>query len=139
MRLRGLALGGVLAALALVACQDALHEVERGGLPGPVAIDGCFAAVAARFGPIELDDALRAARPRFARDSLSPSRLIDDRLLWTRREGTRRWLDFGSRGGIPYRVGVRPPTPPSAQAGAYRGSPSGAPTQERQAPHTPER
>jgi hypothetical protein len=121
VRLRGLATAAILSALVAVACRAALAELEQDGLPGSVAIDGCFAALASRFGPIELDPALRVARPRFARDSLSPSRLFDDP-LWTRREGSRRWLEFGSRGGIPFRIGVRPLPPPSPLAGAYRGS-----------------
>jgi hypothetical protein len=120
MRLRGLV--PVAVSLAAVACRGALVELGEDGLPSPLAIDGCAAAVASRFGPLELDAALRIARPRFARDSLSPSRLLDDPLLWTRREGARRWLDFGSPGGMPYRVGVQPRVPPSPGAGAYRGS-----------------
>jgi hypothetical protein len=114
-------LPGALLALSILACRGALQELEQPGLPGPVAIDGCAAALASRFGPIDLDAALRVDRARFARDSLAPSRLLDDPVLWTRREGVRRWLDFGSRGGIPYRIGVRPLAPPSPQAGAYRG------------------
>jgi len=111
----------LLAALAVVTCRSALQELGHEGLPGPVALDGCAVAIASRFGPIELDPALRAARPRLARDSLSPSRLLDDRVVWTRREGSRRWLEFGARGAIPYRIGVRPPAAPNTQAGAYRG------------------
>jgi hypothetical protein len=122
MRPRGLALVAVWTALTVIGCRGALPELGQDGLPAPVAIDGCAAALASRFGPLELDAALRVARPRFARDSLSPSRLLDDPILWTRREGSRRWLDFGSPGGIPYRVGVQPRVPPSARAGAYRGS-----------------
>jgi hypothetical protein len=97
-------------------------ELEKEGPPAPVAIDGMAAALAARFGPIELDAALRASRPRFARDSLSPSRLLDDPGLWTRRDGVLRWLDFGSAGGTPYRVGVRPLLAPSPRPGSHRGS-----------------
>ncbi len=115
-------LAGVLcAAIALPNCRGAFHDLGHEGLPRSVAIDGCAAAIASRFGPIELDPALRAARPRLARDSLSPSRLLDDPFLWTRREGSRRWLEFGARGGIPYRIGVRPAPPPTAQPGTYRG------------------
>ncbi len=122
MRLRSLVPGVLLAALAALACGGALRELEQGSVSADVAIDGCAVALASRFGPIELDPALRAARPRFARDSLSPSRLLDDPALWTRRAGPRRWLDFGSRGGMPYRVGVGLPVPPSPDAGAYRGT-----------------
>jgi hypothetical protein len=122
MRLRGFLPGVALLAVATLACRGALLELEGEALPASLAIDGGAAALASRFGPIELDAALRQARPRFARDSLSPSRLLDDPLLWTRREGPRRWLYFGSRGGIPYRVGVQPLAPPSPQAGAYRGA-----------------
>jgi hypothetical protein len=111
----------VLAVIAMIACRGVSSELEEPGLSSPVATDGVAAAVASRFGSIDLDAALRIARPRFARDSLSPSRLIDDPLLWTRRQGARRWLDFGSPGGIPYLIAVRPLTPPSPRAGAYRG------------------
>ncbi|HEY6553863.1 MAG TPA: hypothetical protein VI669_10940 [Vicinamibacteria bacterium] len=111
----------LLAALAAVQCRGALQELGHEGFPGAVALDGCAVAIASRFGPIELDPALRAARPRLARDSLSPSRLLDDPVLWTRRQGSRRWLEFGARGALPYRVGVRPPSSPTTQAGAYRG------------------
>jgi hypothetical protein len=121
MPVRGLIPGAVVAALAMVACAGALREVGHDGLSGPVAIDGLAAAIASRFGPIELDATLRAARPRFVRDSLSPSRLLDGPILWTGREGPRRWLEFASRGGIPYRIEARPLPPPSSQAGTYRG------------------
>jgi hypothetical protein len=122
MRLRGLVPGALPALLAALACGGALRELEQGTVPADVAIDGCAVALASRFGPVELDPALRAARPRFARDSLAPSRLLDDPALWTRRAGPRRWLDFGSRGGTPYRVGVGLPVPPSPEAGTYRGA-----------------
>jgi hypothetical protein len=122
MRSRGTVAVGLLVALANAACGTALRELEGDGVSGPVAIDGCASALALRFGPIELDRALRAARPRFARDSLSPSRLLDDPALWTRRDATRRWLDFGSPGGIPYRMGARRPMPASPRPGSHRGS-----------------
>ncbi len=121
MRFRGLLRGALLSTAWLSGCGSALVELEKDGPPGPVAIDGVAAALASRFGPVELDAALRAGRPRFARDSLSPSRLLDDPGLWTRREGARRWLDFGSTGGTPYRIGVRPLLPPSPKPGSHRG------------------
>jgi hypothetical protein len=122
MRSRGTFAVGLLVALANAACGTALRELEGGRVSGPVAIDECVSALASRFGPIELDGALRNARSRFARDSLSPSRLLDDPGLWTRRDATRRWLDFGSPGGIPYRMGARRLIPASPRPGSHRGS-----------------
>jgi hypothetical protein len=122
MRTRASVAASLLAVLANTACGPALREAEGDGLSAPVAVDGCASAVASRFGPIELDAALRAARPRFARDSLSPSRLLDDPALWTRRDATRRWLDFGSSGGMPYRMGTRRPAPASPTPGSHQGS-----------------
>jgi len=121
MRRHGLLLGALLSIPGQTGCGRALVALEKEGLPGPVAIDGVASALASRFGPIELDAALRAGRPRFARDSLSPSRLLDAPGLWTRRDGSRRWLEFGSAGGIPYRIGVHPLLPPSRTPGSHWG------------------
>ena len=103
-------------------CRNAVHELGEEGVGSVQAADALFGAVASRFGPIELDPKLRAARPKFARDSLAPSRLIDDTTLWTRRDGARRILEFGAFPGLPYRLGVRYGPPPPVEAGEYRGS-----------------
>jgi hypothetical protein len=87
----------------------------------PADADAVFGAIAARFGPVELDSSLKAARPKFARDSLSPSRLVDDPALWTFRQGEERRLDFGADAGLPYRVGLAHRPRPGA-AGTYRGT-----------------
>jgi hypothetical protein len=99
-------------------------SAERAASPrplDPVDADAVFGAIASRFGPVELDSSLRAARPKFARDSLSPSRLVDDPALWTFRQGEERRLDFGAEAGLPFRVGLAHRPRPGA-AGTYRGT-----------------
>jgi len=104
MRRFGLVLLAAFAATPVVGADR--PDPARAGLD-PVRVDALVGAIASRFGPIELDPALRAARSKFARDSLSPSRLVDDPVLWTGRRAEGRVLEFGAPSGLPYRVGVR--------------------------------
>jgi hypothetical protein len=111
-----------VATLLLAGCAAVFDELSDDKVPAPAAIDAVAAAIACRFGPIELDPALRSARVKFARHSLAPSRLLDDPDLWLRREGSRRLLELSARPGLPYGVGARTTAPAPVVAGAYRGS-----------------
>jgi hypothetical protein len=61
------------------------------------------AALADRFGTIELSPEVANGRPRLARYSTTPSRLLDDKDLWTSRGETHRLLEIaGTRRGDRY-------------------------------------
>ncbi|MDQ3519237.1 MAG: hypothetical protein M3466_12635 [Gemmatimonadota bacterium] len=64
-----------------------------------------FSALSARFGPLEFDSALSAARLKIARSALVPSRIFRDSSIWTVASGDARVLDIAGA-----------PTP----AGSYR-------------------
>jgi hypothetical protein len=58
-------------------------------------------ALADRFGPLELAPELARTRPRLTRYSTTPSRLLDDNEMWTRRGENDRTLEIagGERDG----------------------------------------
>lgn len=112
---------GLVAIGALLGTGAAADHAASPPPLAPTDADAIFGAIAGRFGPVELDSSLKAARPKFARDSLSPSRLVDDPALWTFRQGEERRLDFGAEAGLPYRVGLAHRPRPGA-AGTYRGT-----------------
>ena len=49
-----------------------------------------FGALALRLGPLTRSERLTVIRPRYVRGSLVPSRIFDDTVVWTRREGATR-------------------------------------------------
>ena len=83
--------------LSSLACRDAVPALgatpERGASRAAIMLD----ALADRFGRIELAPEIARARPRLARYSTTPSRLIDDEDLWTSRTEDERLLEiFGA-------------------------------------------
>jgi hypothetical protein len=74
-------------------------------------------ALAARFGPVELAPEVARTRPRLARYSTTPSRLLEDRETWTSRGENERTLEIAGtrRGGsyvLFYQAGARTPVEP---------------------------
>ena len=74
-------------------------------------------ALADRFGTIELSPEIASARPRLARYSTTPSRLIDDKDLWTSRTDDERVLEIGGarrdgRYTLAHRPGATAPRAP---------------------------
>ncbi|MDQ4080380.1 MAG: hypothetical protein M3125_06440, partial [Gemmatimonadota bacterium] len=111
---------GVLVALGLfhlAGCRDAVPAL--GSTPETAAANGVtmVEALAARFGPVELAPEVARTRPRLARYSTTPSRLLDDRETWTSRGENDRTLEIaGTRRGATYvlfhQPGARPPVEP---------------------------
>ena len=59
--------------------------------------DDFFRALSLRFGPIERSPRLAVVRTRYVRGSLAPSRIYDDSVVWTSREGDQRTLVVAGR------------------------------------------
>jgi len=107
--------------LAVPGCRDAARALGAGPA-GPPGADAFLVALATRFGPIEREPAFDAARPKLARAALVPSRVFEERGLWTAVEAESRHLEFfGERASDRYRLGVRPSAPLPREAGEYRG------------------
>ena len=103
--------------LPLAACRDAVPAL--GSTPEKAAANGAtmLDALAARFGPVELAVEVARTRPRLARYSSTPSRLLDDRETWTSRGESDRTLEIvGARRGASYvlfqQPGAKPPVEP---------------------------
>ena len=106
-----------LALLPLAACREAVPAL--GSTPEKAAANGTtmLEALAARFGPVELAPEVARTRPRLARYSTTPSRLLDDRETWTSRGENDRTLEIaGTRRGARYllfhEAGAKPPVEP---------------------------
>jgi len=116
---------GLLSLVPLVFLLQGCPEAARplgSGPGGKAAADDLAVAIATRFGPIERGPAFDAARSRLARAALAPSRVFDEREVWTAREADVRQLDlFGHRDGEKYSLDMRPSAPPPRDAGDYRG------------------
>ena len=115
----------LLVAAAIVAtaqastCSDAASKLGATRADARFNAVQLFSALAARFGPLEFDSALSAARLKIARSALVPSRIFRDSSIWTSATGSSRVLDIT---GAPvlegsYRLAVDgsslPFTPPS--------------------------
>ncbi|MGI9077120.1 MAG: hypothetical protein ACR2G6_07300 [Gemmatimonadaceae bacterium] len=80
-----------------------------------------FSALGARFGPLEFDSALSAARLKIARSALVPSRIFRDTSIWTSGSGNARVLDIA---GAPtfngrYRLAIEGNAPPFTAPSTY--------------------
>ncbi|MGQ0713966.1 MAG: hypothetical protein ACT4PJ_09560 [Gemmatimonadaceae bacterium] len=92
-----------LALLTVAACHEAATAL--GGTPARAAAKGStmLTALADRFGPVELAPEIARTRPRLARYSTTPSRLLDEEDLWTGRGPEHRTLEIqGTRRGGRY-------------------------------------
>lgn len=81
-----------------------------------------FRALALRLGPLTRGPRLKEVRPRYVRGSLVPSRIFDDTVVWTARNGPLRTLVVA---GAPladgrYMLEVRGDAPPPAHVGESR-------------------
>ena len=78
-------------------------------------------ALADRFGVVELSPEIATTRPRLARYSTTPSRLIDDTELWTSRGEDDRTIEIaGARRAGRYTLFHRPGAPPPRDPGEAR-------------------
>ena len=82
-------------------------------------------ALADRFGPVELAPEIAGTRPRLARYSTTPSRLVDDDEIWTGRSQNDRTLEIAGtrRDGkyvLSHRAGAASPHIPGDSRHAMR-------------------
>ena len=92
-----------LVLLLSVACRDAVPAL--GTTPERATTDAAtmLNALADRFGMADLSPEVASGRPRLARYSTTPSRLLDDKDLWTSRGENDRLLEIaGARRGGRY-------------------------------------
>jgi hypothetical protein len=90
-----------LALASSVACRDAVPSLGTTPERATSNATTMLNALADRFGPIELSPEIARARPRLARYSTTPSRLVDDKATWTSRGADDRTLEIAGvrRGG----------------------------------------
>jgi hypothetical protein len=82
-------------------------------------------SLAARFGPVTLDSAWSAIRPRLLKASLAPSRIYDDSAAWTQIHGAARTLELSGRvlpagGATGYQLAATPGAIVPRVEGEYR-------------------
>jgi hypothetical protein len=104
-----------------LACRDTISAYA----PEPVAARDAASQVAAsvqfRFETPARDDRYDHARMRIARYALAPSKLEDDTLLWTARQGARREvLALGQPTAQGYRLRAAPSVPLPGRVGESR-------------------
>ncbi|HXB54304.1 MAG TPA: hypothetical protein VN461_05945 [Vicinamibacteria bacterium] len=115
-------LGGVLGLGPTVGCGDAARALAPSPLEAQAEGDLLLGALASRFGPLELEPAFAALRPKLLRAAFVPSLVFDDGTAWLGGGGDTRAVDFlGGRRGGRYRLGVRAIAPSPEQPGDYRG------------------
>jgi hypothetical protein len=106
--------------LVLAGCEEPVREAARG--PAGPAAPGVFVeSLATLFGPVERESGFVALRSKLAHAALTPSRIYDDRSVWTRQDGEWRGVELvGYMAGAKYRIGTRNAAPDPAQAADYR-------------------
>ncbi|HKC10448.1 MAG TPA: hypothetical protein VKI41_00150 [Vicinamibacteria bacterium] len=115
-------LGGALGLGPTAGCGDAARALAPSPPEAQAEGDLLLEALASRFGPLELEPAFAALRPKLLRAAFVPSLVFDDASAWRGGDGDTRAVDFlGSRGGGRYRLGVRAVAPNPEQPGDYRG------------------
>ncbi len=93
----------LLLALSVLACRDAVPALGATPERGARQAATMLSALADRFGAIELSPEVANGRPRLTRYSTTPSRLLDDKDLWTSRGENYRLLEIaGTRRGDRY-------------------------------------
>lgn len=110
-----------LALFPLAGCRDAVPAL--GSTPEKAAANGAtmVEALAARFGPVELAPEVARTRPRLARYSTTPSRLLADRETWTSRGQYDRTLEIsGTQRGAAYVLFQQPGAQPPVEPGDAR-------------------
>jgi hypothetical protein len=115
-------LGAVLGLGPMAGCGDAARALGPNPLQAQAEGDLFLGALASRFGPVELEPAFTALRPKLLRAAFLPSLVFDDAAAWPGGGAGTRAVDFvGTRRGGRYRLGVRAVAPSPEQPGDYRG------------------
>ncbi|MEP6690409.1 MAG: hypothetical protein ABJD07_04590 [Gemmatimonadaceae bacterium] len=104
------------------ACRDGALALGHTPAEARAHAGEIFGAFEARFGDIKLDPVYLAARPKFARDALTPSRIADDSSVWTSIRGNLRTFELlgAPAAGGRYLLAAHHDAPPPTRAGEYR-------------------
>jgi hypothetical protein len=103
-------------------CRDAATAFGPSPDHARANADALFFALSTRFGPSEAAPGYEETRARFSRSALVPSRLFNDRTVWTDSAEDVRRLGFtGYVGETSYHLGIRDTVPPR-RLGDYRRS-----------------
>ena len=107
--------------LSAIACRDAVPALGTTPERATQNAATMLSALADRFGMAELSPEVATTRPRLARYSTTPSRLIDDQQLWTSRDDDERTLEIaGARRDGRYTLFQRPGAPAPRAPGESR-------------------
>jgi hypothetical protein len=109
--------------LPVSACRETVAALGTTPAAARDNADELIRAIGGRFGPMLLDSAYVAARVKFAKGALVPSRLYNDWDVWTAAHGQSRTLE--EAGGFApdvgdYRIGMRAGAPAPRAVGDYR-------------------
>jgi len=115
------ALAGVASIALLSGCGEVRERLATSPDEARVRVAGVLDAVAARFGPVEMESDLEEFRPRLAQHSFAPSRIFDDPAWAVRSDAQRRIGFWGRREGAAYRLGLAGDPPPLSRVSDYRG------------------
>jgi hypothetical protein len=106
----------------IAGCGDAARALAPSPLEAQAEGDLLLGALASRYGPLELEPAFVALRPKLLGAAFVPSLVFDDGTAWLGSGAGTRAVDFlGSRRGGRYRIGLRASAPNPEQPGDYRG------------------
>jgi hypothetical protein len=107
--------------LSSVACRDAVPALGTTPERATAHAQTMLNALADRFGGVQLSPEVASARPRLTRYSTTPSRLVDDRELWTSRGDNDRMLEIaGARRDGQYTLFRHHGAPAPREAGEAR-------------------
>ncbi|MDQ6828515.1 MAG: hypothetical protein M3081_06570 [Gemmatimonadota bacterium] len=112
----------LLALASLAGCRDAALALGRTPVHARQNADELFTALGDRFGDVRLDPFFTAARPKFAKGALTPSRIIEDSAAWTSvGPGAVRTIELaGAPGPTKYILSGHRDAPPPRRPGDYR-------------------
>ena len=121
--LRAIVARATIAVVLIAACGPAAAE-SLGDSPSAARSNtrDFFGALALRLGPLTRSDRLKLIRPRYVRGSLVPSRVYDDTVVWTDRDGATRTVVIagGPTTDHRYLLDVRPDAPMPQHVGDSR-------------------
>ena len=111
----------VLLSTSLTGCRDATIALGSSPTVARTNADQILTALAAYFGPVQRDARLAAARPKFAKAALVPSRVFNETSAWSSAQDDSRSLVIAGS-GVPgqYHLSLVTSAPTLARPGDYR-------------------
>ncbi len=107
--------------LFLSGCRDAGLSLGESPEQARANAESLFGSLAGRFGPSQPAPGFEDIRAKFARSALVPSRIYNDRSIWTASESDARVLELSGRpAGSTYQLGIRGAPETLRQPGQYR-------------------